>query len=719
MDQNDNAFVEEAQELLTILESSLLELEKNPENSELISKIFRAMHTIKGSGAMFGFDQVASFTHDIETVYDLLRNGKISVTKQLIEITLGSCDQIRLMIVAPDEIDPAKTAELSLSFKNFLPAAQDKPFEDKVPKTQPEKQAKAASLPITETPNKQITYRIRFKPDQDVYACGTNPTLLLTELRRMGVCKLVAHTDDIPVLAELNAEGCYTYWDIMLTTNRGINAVKDVFIFVEDNSELNIEAVDAEGGEDEGEYKKLGEILIERGDISRDLIEEALGARQKIGEMLVGMGLVTPEKIQSALVEQEHVQEVREKRRVADSGTTIRVPAERLDRLVNMVGELVTVQSRLSELAAQSSGADLSLVAEEVERLTAELRDNTMSIRMLPIGNTFNKFNRLVRDLSAQLEKEVVLITEGGETELDKTVIEKLNDPLIHLIRNCIDHGIEPPATREQNDKPRQGTIRLTAEHSGAYVLISIKDDGAGIDAGAIRRKAIEKNIISADDNKTEKELLSLIFAPGFSLAKAITSVSGRGVGMDVVKKSIDALSGSIDIESRQNAGTTITLKLPLTLAIIDGLLVKIDDSYFVIPLNAIEECVTLTAADISKAHGKSMVQIRGELVPYIHLRESFRISGNYPEVEQVIINRIGEERVGLVVDEVIGQHQTVIKNMGKFYRQIKEVSGATILGDGTVALIIDIAKLYQGILAKTSNHRFQHHRVRSPGETM
>ena len=416
---------------------------------------------------------------------------------------------------------------------------------------------------------------------------------------------------------------------------------------------------------------------------------------------LVAEGLVAPDKIESALAEQQHVREMREKNRAADTSSTIRVPAARLDRLVNMVGELVTVQSRLSQLAAQVNDADLVLVAEEVERLTAELRDNTMSIRMLPIGNTFSNFKRLVRDLSEELGKRIDLVTEGAETELDKTVIEKLNDPLIHLIRNSIDHGIESPAVREQKGKPKAGTIRLTAEHAGAHVLIAIIDDGAGIDAEAIRRKAIEKNIISADDNLTEKELYALIFAPGFSMAKTITNVSGRGVGMDIVKKGIDGLNGSITITSNINVGTTITLKLPLTMAIIDGLLVRIAESFFVLPLSSIEECVELTREDVAQSFGRNIVHIRGEVVPYIPLRERFGISGESPAIEQVIINRVGEERFGLVVDQVIGQHQTVIKNLGNFYKQIKEVSGATILGDGTVALIIDITQLVQGAISE------------------
>ena len=686
MDPQTDAFKEEAFELLTELESSLLALEKTPQDADLIAGIFRSMHTIKGSGAMFGFDEVASFTHHIETVYDLLRNNKIVADKALIDLTLAACDQIRQMIEGKEEISREKIEDHAQAFKKFIPAMEeDAPRQDKASKAE------------SDSPKGRPTaYRIRFAPDVNIFNRGTKPSLLLSELRELGPCKIMAQTDHIPGLDEIDPEGCYTYWDIILTTSRGINAIRDVFIFVEDESLLKIEVMD-DGPDDEiPDYKKLGEILVERGYADRDAIDTVLKSHKKIGEMLVESGIVAPDKIQAALAEQQRIREVKDKRQSADTTATIRVPAERLDNLVNLVGEMVTVQSRLSQLSSSMNHTDLVLVAEEVERLVTELRDNTMSIRMLPIGNTFSKFKRLVHDLSAELGKEISLVTEGGETELDKTVIEKLNDPLVHLIRNSMDHGIELPAVREGQGKPQAGTIRLKAEHSGANVLIHIEDDGAGINPDRVRAKAIENNLISPDANLTEKEIFALIFSPGFSLAKTITSVSGRGVGMDVVKKSIDALNGTIDISSRPQEGTKITLKLPLTLAIIDGLLVKIASSFFIIPLSAIEECVELTDTDIVRANGKNMVHIRGEMVPYIPLRERFGIGGKRQPIEQIIINRVGDERIGLVVDQVIGEHQTVIKSLGKFYKQTRELSGATILGDGTVALIIDVPQLIQ-----------------------
>ncbi len=695
MDPQANAFTEEAFELLTELESSLLELEKSPDDADLIARIFRAMHTIKGSGAMFGFDEVASFTHDIETVYDLLRNNKIVAGKDLIDLTLAACDQIRKMVEGREDIDRETVNEITAAFKEFLPAA-----EGAAPgKTKQAPQTVEAEIKPEE--NRPMVYRITFSPNADIFLSGTKPSLLLQELRDLGPCTIVAHPDKIPRLSEMNPESCYTYWDIVLTTDRGINAIRDVFIFVEDESLLKIDVIDEGAEKEPADYKKLGEILVEKGDADKAAVDHALENHKKIGELLVESGVVGPDKIQAALVEQQHIRETREKRQQAEAAVTIRVPAQRLDVLVNLVGEMVTVQSRLSQMANQINDTDLLLVAEEVERLVTELRDNTMSIRMLPIGNTFSKFKRLVRDLSTELGKEINLITEGEETELDKTVIEKLNDPLVHLIRNSIDHGIETPDIREQAGKPRAGTVKLTAEHSGANVLIHIADDGAGIDPEAIRLKAIERGMITAEDNLNEKELFSLIFAPGFSMAKKVTNVSGRGVGMDVVKRGIDALNGTLDIRSKMGEGATITLKLPLTLAIIDGLLVRIADAFFVLPLAAIEECVELTRQDIRKMHGRHMTHIRGEVVPYISLREVFKIPGELPAIEQIIINRIGDDRIGLVVDQVIGEHQTVIKSMGKFYRHVREISGATILGDGTVALIVDISQLVSQVIRK------------------
>ncbi len=682
---------EEACELLSELDTSLLELDQSPDDMDTIGRIFRALHTIKGSGSMFGFEEIAVFTHEVETAFDLVRNGKLPVTGELIDLTLQAGDHIRAMLgicrVGESDSNNGKAHAILDAFRTMIPANAGLPA------------GAQANKPPASTPrvDDTTTYRIQFRPNPNLFATGTNPILLLNELRSLGECKIVAQLDTIPDLAEMDPENCFTYWDVILGTAAGEDAIRDVFQFVEDDCLIKIDVIDMPDGDgpvDGSSIKRLGDILIERGDVSPEGLKNALDKQKRIGELLVHEGLVDSGKIEAALAEQHQLQEVRQRRRKEEAVSTLKVPAEKLDCLVDLVGELVTMQARLGRKASSLSDPELVSISEEVERLTAELRDNTMSIRMLPIGSTFNRFKRLIRDLSRDLGKQVELVTEGAETELDKTVIERLNDPLVHLIRNSLDHGIEHPDVRAAAGKPRQGTVHLSAFHSGANVLIRIADDGAGLNAEAIREKAIQKGLIAPDAEMGDKELYSLIFAPGFSTAKEVTNVSGRGVGMDVVKRSIDALRGSIDISSRLGVGTTISLKLPLTLAIIDGLLVLIGASYYVIPLSSVEECVDLKRTDAEKSNAKRLTYIRGELVPYISLRERFEINGHPPAVEQIVITEVGNAKVGFVVDKVIGEHQTVIKNLGKIYRNVEGISGATILGDGSVALILDVGRL-------------------------
>lgn len=679
------AFRGEACELLAELETALLELEENPDDSEMIGRTFRAMHTIKGSGAMFGFTAISEFTHEVETVFDRVRNGIMPVGRALIDATLKSCDLIRAMLDGDQGVDEAEKQRLAAIFRSMAHTG---------PGGEPDGNS-AVTVAAVEKSDQEIIYRIRFKPSREIFLSGTDPVLLLNELRDLGECSVVAHLNEIPPLEEIDPERCYTYWDIILTTRRGINAIRDVFIFVEEDSELRVEVIDEGGGPvSETSRKKLGEILVERGDLTPEDMAKVLGNQKRIGEILVETGLAEPSLVEAALVEQRRVREAQQRRQSKEAASSIRVPSDKLDGLVNLVGELVTVQARLTQTAVLHNDPHLTLIAEEVERLTSELRDSTLNIRMMPIGTTFSKFKRLVRDLSGDLGKEVEMITEGASTELDKTVIERLNDPLVHIIRNSIDHGIEAPEARQAAGKPRQGTVRLTAEHSGDCVFITIRDDGAGLDKDAIRAKAIERRLISETAELSEKELFALIFAPGFSTASKITGISGRGVGMDVVKQAIEALRGVIDISSRKGEGTTITIRLPLTLAIIESLLVKIGGDSYVLPLSFVEECVALTGEDIENAHGKNLANVRGHMVPYIPLRDRFMLTGNIPAIQQVVITNIDGERVGLLVDTVVGEHQTVIKSLGKAYSNVQGISGATILGDGTVALILDIPQL-------------------------
>ena len=699
MEQAIAIYREEAGELLAELEISLLDLEETPADDELINRVFRAMHTIKGSGAMFGFDEIAAFTHEVETVFDMVRNGKMTVTKRLLDLTLKSRDHISSLLTASagEEVDRSAGDEIIAGLRQLVPQAEVA-------------HSKSAGLPIGLPPlleeelANECTWRIRFRPSPTILMRGANPISLINELRDLGTAHVVAQLDEIPLLDDLVAENCHIYWDIILTGTCGEDAIKDVFIFVEDDCDIKIELIDSSGQIDRDQgYKKLGYILVERGDLSLVEMQKVLMLQKRFGELLVEQGVVSPEKVQSALVEQQHVKNVRQERAAAqpqEAAASIRVPAERLDQLINLVGEMVTVQAHLTQVSLARGDATYIAISEEVERLTNELRDTALNIRMLPIGSTFSKFKRLVRDLSQELGKEIEMETFGADTELDKTVIEKLNDPLVHIIRNSIDHGIEMPAARRAAGKPSAGKVHLGAEHSGDSVLITIRDDGAGLDRDAIRAKAIERGLLSAAAEISDKEIYAQIFAPGFSTAATVTSVSGRGVGMDVVKRGIDGLRGSISVDSVQGVGTTITLKIPLTLAIIDSLLVKIGSDHFVLPMSAVQECVELSREDIKNSHGRNLANVRGMIVPYIPLREHFRITDQRPEIEQIVIADIHGTKVGFVVDSVVGEHQTVIKSLGKMYRDVKGISGATILGDGTVALILDMGILLQSVEA-------------------
>jgi len=691
LEDNQKVFREEAYEKLAEIEETMLELEDSPDDSELISKAFRALHTIKGSGAMFDFNDIVAFTHDIENVYDLVRDNKIPVTKELISLTLSAHDHIKNMLDDPDNESEEmfeKRNEITNSIRSLLPDTNNS--EDDV-NLQVETEEQLSDI--------YTIYRIRFKPDQELFTTGTNPILLLNELREMGECVVAAHTDSIPTLKEINPEFCYTYWDIILRTNSEISAIQDVFIFVDDNCEIDIQKIAKDDDFDvEFNEKRLGDILLDRGDIDASALQQALQKQLPVGEILIKEGLADSNTINSALAEQQFVKKMKDTVRRVEVSSSIRVASEKLDKLVDLVGELVTGQARLSQIANNTMNSDLLTVAEEIERLTAELRDNTMSVRMLTFGTTFNKFKRLVRDLGSDLGKEIILKTEGAETELDKTVIEQLNDPLVHILRNSIDHGIESPDVRKMSNKPVQGTVTLSANYSGAHVLISIQDDGAGMKAETIRKKAIDKGLITQDAKMTENEIFQLIFMPGFSTAEKVTNVSGRGVGMDVVKKGIESLRGTVDVISQPGKGTTITLKLPLTLAIIDGLLVKIGPENFILPLAAVKECIELTQQDVEDAHGRHVINVRGQIVPYIRLKEQFKIKSEKQEIEQVVITEIGNYQIGFVVDSVIDQHQTVIKNLSKVYKNIDGISGATIMADGTVSLIIDINNLLRHV---------------------
>lgn len=669
-------FRAEAAELFEQLETTLLDIESRPDDKELIDTAFRALHTIKGSGAMFGFDAASAFTHHVENAFDMVRKGQAAVSRDLIEVALAAKDHMRTLIEEPETAPPGRSDAILSRLAQVMGTAGPPP---------PRFPAMEGEAVAARSPERK-TYRIAFKLAPYVLKMGANPLLLLRELCDLGDCTVALIADDVPPLDELDPCASYLAWECLLTTEHPRSAIDEVFMFVADDMELAVEAVAPEP-------RRLGEILVESKAVTPDELARVLETQPKLGTLLVKEGLVSDDKVSAALAAQGHLRGEAEKAaKKEDAG--VRVQAERLDDLMDQVGELVIAQARLRQLASRTQDVHLSALVEEIERLSSQLRDTTMGIRMVAIGSLFGRFRRLVRDLSRELGKEVSLTMSGEETELDKTVIERLHDPLVHLIRNSLDHGVEAPERREAAGKSRQGRIHLSAVHSGAQVLIQIQDDGAGVNPARIRAKAEESGLIPPGADLSEGEILQLIFAPGFSTAAKVTSVSGRGVGMDVVKRSIDALRGSIDVAGAPEKGTVITLRLPLTLAIIDGLLVRVGDGRYVIPLSAVEECVELTAADDLRSTGRDFLNIRDEVVPFIRLKTLFGVNKPPEPFQKVVVVSTGDARVGLAVDQIIGDYQTVIKSLSKIHAGVQTFSGATILGDGTVALILDVPRL-------------------------
>ncbi len=643
----------EAAEVFEQIESGLLDLTHRLDDKAQIDAVFRGLHTLKGSGSMFGFDALAAFTHHCETAFDRVRKGEVPATAELVAAVLAAQDHMRALVETPNGDHQAAGDRLL----ELLRAAVD---------------GKSAEPVVAAAKDALNRWRIRFSLLHNAMINGTNPLGLLDELRDLGECRIVADTAGIPPLDVLVPTELHLSWEVLLTSDQPRSAIDDVFIFVMDDMQLEVETL--------SEAPAPAPVVA--------VVEEPA--------VVVSLPVATPAPAAAETVpaKAETPSAAPTDTRQAKASESVRVPAERLDELMDRVGELVIAQSRLRQLANSSSDLALRSVSEEIERLSGELRDTMMVLRMVPVATLFSRFRRLTHDLARETGKVIELITEGETTEVDKTVIERLADPLVHLVRNSIDHGLEPPAERLSAGKSEGGTVTLSARQSGGEVIISIKDDGRGINRQRVRAKAESSGLIQPGQVLSDSDLLQLIFAPGFSTAAQITNLSGRGVGMDVVKKTVEALRGAIDVTSHDGQGSEVSLRIPLTLAIIDGLLVRVGTGRYVIPLSAVEECLELSLEEDLRSRGRSFISLRDSLVPFLRLRELFR-TGTKPDVHQkVVVISTGTERVGLVVDQIIGDHQTVIKSMSKLHQDVSTFSGATILGDGNVALILDVVHL-------------------------
>ena len=666
-------FRQEASELFEVLEGALLDLGQRPDDRELVDSAFRALHTIKGSGAMFGFDKVASFTHEFETAFDRVRKGEIKPTHELISVALAAKDYIRALIEDPQSTDDIIGEAILDDLKRFV-------FPDPAAALVAEI---VVAPPLAPFESKQAGWRLYLEFESHILRNGSNPLDLLDDLCKLGPCFVVPVTDGIPFLDEMEPEDCYLKWDVKLHAACDKDAIDDVFMFVSDEMKLTLSPLEhVEAPALAPLFQLLDEELAAVADMPAPLVDEAAAAP-------VAEQPVTKAEPKSEPKPEPKLEAKRDDRGIA----TVRVQAERLDELMDRVGELVIAQARLTQLASSGSDLSIKMIAEEIERLASSLRDTTMGARMVPIGSLFGRFRRLIHDLSRDLSKPVEFVTTGEDTELDKTMIECLADPLVHLIRNAIDHGIEDTATRSANGKTEQGRIELAAVHSGAQVLVTVKDNGGGLNTARIRAKAEEQGLIAAGAVLTDHEIHQFLFHPGFSTAQTISALSGRGVGMDVVKRTIENMRGSIDLSTKSGQGTTVTLRLPLTLAIIEGLLIRVGEGRYIIPLSAVEECIELTAED-ERSRGRNFLNVRGNLVPFLRLREIMSASGAPDRHQKTIIISTGDTHVGLVADQIIGNHQTVIKSLSKLHSDVTMFSGATILGDGTAALILDVAQL-------------------------
>lgn len=673
MDSLQHIFIQEATELLSELEEALLAFENNLEDRDSMERIFRAMHTLKGASSMFGFTDVNDFTHELESIYDALREGTLKATPGILELTLEAVDHLGEFIKNPSHEDES----IKKRTKTLL--EKIKAYNTGLTPTAP--------TSIKETGNPSLaTFYISFTPGKDILKNGSNPLYLLEDLLELGKGCVLPAFPHLPGFDTLDPTTCYTSFEVLLETEHSEADIEDVFLFVADGSGIKIERFVKPVTLTEALRQKLLDTLPS---------ERPLGLEKVKGLMEVEE---LPEEGQAVVANNSTKKNILPENKA--SLNSIRVSSEKLDALMNQISELVTTQARLSMLVNGLEVAELGAITESMSKITRKLRDNAFSICLIPIDTLVVRFQRLVRDLSKELGKNIELITEGTDTELDKSVIEKLSDPLLHLMRNCIDHGIESPAERSRSGKSEKGTIRLEAYNSGTNVIITLSDDGAGIDPGKIRARAIERNIIPADAELSEQETYQLLFEAGFSTAETVSDISGRGVGMDVVKRGLEDLHGGIVIQSEPGKGTKFTIRLPLTLSIIDGLLVEIGENTYVIPLHRVEKCYEIPATLLTSIH--QQIVLDGTRMPVFHLGEALQCENTASTLNQVIKLEYEGKEVGVSVDAIIGEHQVVLKPLGHMYKEQEEFSGATILGDGTVALVFDIDRLLKKLISES-----------------
>lgn len=705
MDPVREAFLAESGELLAVLDESLLALEKDPHNAELLNAIFRAVHTIKGGAGIVECRFVERFSHVLENTLDDLREQRLALTPVLLDLLFAGVDHLRSILpLAADEaaVLPAALQEMGDELLRGIAAAAPHADNDLLPEL---------VAPLTPEGGVLIghdSWHISVRFGENLLREGMDPASFLRFLASFGeIVHITTLTERMPPASDMDPESCYLGCEIDFCADTTKEKIERVFDFVRDSCELHILPPDSRSADFielimnlPEDNLRIGEILVSAGAITAQELHDGLALQEQVasgaqpgdappplGEILVGQQVV-----QKALVEAAASKQVQISERRAAEGQLIRVHADKLDHLINLVGELVIAGSAVSMLAQRSHDAVMSEATSTIARLVEEVRDSALRLRMVQIGEVFTRFQRVVRDVSKEIGKDIELNIEGEDTELDKSVVDKIGDPLMHLVRNAMDHGIESAEQRLAAGKPARGRVALNAYHESGSVVIEVADDGGGLNRQKIREKAILRGLIAATAELTDQELCRLIFEPGFSTAEQVSSLSGRGVGMDVVRRNIEDLRGTVDVESVEGQGTVIRIRLPLTLAIIDGFLMGVGGSAFVVPLEMVEECIEQQHE--TRRNGRNYINLRGEVLPCVRLREFLEIDGAAGKRENVVVVRYGGRKAGLVVDELMGEFQTVIKPLGRIFQRLRGVAGSTILGGGEVALILDVPAL-------------------------
>jgi two-component system chemotaxis sensor kinase CheA len=713
MELIQQTFIAESRELLRAMESALLQLEKAPHDAELINAVFRAAHTIKGSSGTINFDAIVEFTHAMESVLQLIRSDELNIDNELIALLLKCGDHVSSLIdcLVADDRDAAFASiagagqRLLASLNAYLPASEA-----------------ARSLAARNPEAERIggdsvasnAWHISLRFGSDVLRHGLDPLSFIRYLSGLGeIAAVTTLFDTMPEASAMDPETCYLGMELDFKGPVNKETLENVFDYLREDCVIRIlpphsriadyiTLIKDMPEDDAG----LGDLLVQSGALTRRELEEGLRVQRlfderaggqrpahlrKLGEILVDQGVVQNELVDAALDKQDLI-----KKSKAPEASFIRVRSDKLDDLINLVGELVIASAAAGVIAQRAADSDMIEAASTVARLVEQVRDGALGLRMVPIGETLSRFDRLVHDLSRELGKDVELVLTGTETELDKSMVERISDPLVHLVRNALDHGIEAPDVRERCGKPARGRLQLNAYHESGSIVIEVADDGRGLDRKKIVARALERNLVPAAHNLSDQEILRLIMEPGFSTADQVTNVSGRGIGLDVVRRNVEPLRGSVVIGSEEGRGTTISIRLPLTLAIIEGFLVSVGRASYVVPLEIVVECLELSEHDGARIRETGYLNLRGEVLPLLRLRDVFEVSCDSGRRENVVVVSYGGHRAGFVVDALLGEFQAVIKPLGKLFERLAGISGSTILGNGEVALILDVPTLVQ-----------------------